>query len=160
MTIVGSGLHSSPWDAVKTLLSATSHQTSSVGKFGGVGALWTGYHTILAREIPFSILQYPLYEGLKRLMISRSAKSSSSDEKTNTPPMWQLCLCGSLAGGVAAAMTTPLDVVKTRTMTQNMARSSVPYQVRGLVTKYVTLSESLFVFYLIRFMFRYVTTMT
>ena len=60
------------------------------------------------REIPFTIIQFPLYEYLK----SVRAKQQGLPE---VAPI-EGAICGSFAGGVAAALTTPLDVIKTRLM--------------------------------------------
>lgn len=80
---------------------------SSTWKAGGVGAFLTGYTTTVAREIPFSFIQFPIYEGLK--------KGWASYQGSETNPV-QGAVCGSAAGAVAAAITTPLDVAKTRIM--------------------------------------------
>mmetsp|Transcript_17900 Transcript_17900/g.71759 ORF Transcript_17900/g.71759 Transcript_17900/m.71759 type:complete len:126 (+) Transcript_17900:158-535(+) len=60
------------------------------------------------REIPFAMLQMPLLEAMKRSW----ARYANVDQLA--PP--QVAACGSLCGGVAAAATTPLDVIKTRLM--------------------------------------------
>lgn len=44
---------------------------------------------------------------------------------------WESSFCGSLAGGIAAGLTTPLDVVKTRLMTQKAGSGAAQY--KGLV---------------------------
>lgn len=73
----------------------------------GVAGFWTGYGTTVAREIPFSMIQFPLWEGSK-------ARLSASLDRPLWP--WESAACGSASGAFAAAVTTPLDVVKTRLM--------------------------------------------
>jgi solute carrier family 25 S-adenosylmethionine transporter 26 len=94
----------------------------------GPGGLYRGYCTTLAREIPFSLiqvphstslspspsltpslsLQFPLWEFLKKQLAEATGQA--------TPPPWQGSVCGAVAGGFSAAVTTPLDVAKTRIM--------------------------------------------
>ena len=68
---------------------------------GGFG-LYRGFTATIQREIPFSAIQFPIYEYLK--------KRFAVDDRR------KMAMCGSIAGGVTAFLTTPLDVLKTRTM--------------------------------------------
>lgn len=72
-----------------------------------VGGLYRGYGVTLMREVPFAFIQFPLYERLKVEWTKIQGYEAS--------PL-QAAACGSFSGGVAAAFTTPLDVVKTRLM--------------------------------------------
>ena len=73
----------------------------------GIATFFTGYWTTVAREIPFSFIQFPMYEGLKKFW--RMAQGSDTTAA-------QGAACGSLAGAISSAVTTPLDVAKTRMM--------------------------------------------
>ncbi|GFS06905.1 S-adenosylmethionine mitochondrial carrier protein [Elysia marginata] len=74
----------------------------------GIGGFYRGYLTTVLREIPFSMIQFPLWEFLK---------SRWTEHQGGVPvTAWQSSLCGALAGGTSAALTTPLDVAKTRIM--------------------------------------------
>jgi len=73
----------------------------------GLATFFTGYWTTVAREIPFSFIQFPMYEGLKKVWAF-----AQGAETTPT----QGAMCGSFSGAIASAATCPLDVVKTRMM--------------------------------------------
>lgn len=80
----------------------------SILRTEGVLGLYRGYFTTLAREIPFALIQFPLWEFLKKRLAESTGQA--------TPPPWQGSVCGAVAGGFSAAVTTPLDVAKTRIM--------------------------------------------
>ncbi|CAH0477792.1 unnamed protein product [Peronospora belbahrii] len=84
----------------------------------GMVGFYRGYWSMIAREIPFSFIQFPLWESLKYQW---------SKKQNGTVSSLQGALCGSVAGGIAASITTPLDVVKTRLMLGKDAKG-VPYK--------------------------------
>src|ERR1700677_2062040 len=59
--------------------------------------------------ILFTLLQFPCYKLLKRQL----------SMTLNRKPLYahEAAVCGSIVGGVAAALTTPLDVLKTCVVT-------------------------------------------
>ncbi|XP_063796994.1 mitochondrial S-adenosylmethionine carrier protein [Pseudophryne corroboree] len=88
--------------------SSTTYQMfSSTLRQEGIRGLYRGYKSTVLREIPFSLVQFPLWEFLKDLWSWRQSAPLDS---------WQSAVCGAFAGGFAAAVTTPLDVAKTRIM--------------------------------------------
>lgn len=71
------------------------------------GGLYRGYGITLMREIPFAMIQFPLYEKFKVVW------SNYQDQLVS--PI-QAAACGSISGAIAGGLTTPLDVIKTRLM--------------------------------------------
>jgi solute carrier family 25 S-adenosylmethionine transporter 26 len=69
------------------------------------------------KQLPFTSIQFPLYEGLKSLMSLHLLDG-------RRPSPTEAAVCGSFAGAVAAVSTTPLDVVKTRVMLEARAAHS------------------------------------
>lgn len=76
-------------------------------KTEGFKGIYRGFGATILREIPFSFIQFPLWEYFK-----------ANWTETTGLPLGPHCvaLCGALAGGIAAGITTPLDVAKTRIM--------------------------------------------
>ena len=89
--------------------TSTSVLQETLAKSGFSG-LYRGYGITILREIPFSLVQFPLWEYFKFRW--------SQWQKSSILP-YQSMICGSLAGGVSAFVTTPLDVAKTNIMLQN-----------------------------------------
>ncbi|KAM0748845.1 mitochondrial carrier [Meredithblackwellia eburnea MCA 4105] len=89
----------------------------------GLGGFYRGFTTTVSREIPFTCIQFPLYESLKLLLVRRRTQNQSTTDSSQLPAI-QAAVCGSFAGGLAAAVTTPLDVAKTRIMLSSSSSSS------------------------------------
>ncbi|KAL4232319.1 hypothetical protein ACF0H5_009890 [Mactra antiquata] len=109
---IGACLIRVPVEVVKQRAQANRH-TSSLQIFKstvaaeGIQGLYRGYFSTVIREIPFSFIQFPLWEYLKL--------SWSKYQQYEVEP-WQSSICGAIAACIAAGTTTPLDVAKTRIM--------------------------------------------
>lgn len=91
--------YKSTWDAAKT-----------IARTEGFGALYSGYKATIVRDLPFSALQFAIYEQERRFAQSWSGKEDIG--------LGLEVFTAVSAGGAAGVMTCPLDVVKTRTQTQ------------------------------------------
>jgi len=78
----------------------------------GVGGVWRemyrGWSITVMREVPFTVIQFPLWEGLKEWRRRKTGRGGITAVESG--------VFGSVAGAVAAGVTTPLDVLKTRLM--------------------------------------------
>ncbi|KAI5459813.1 putative mitochondrial carrier protein [Mariannaea sp. PMI_226] len=99
-------------------LSSTSLQVFR--QLGGAGAskrLFTGYSALAARNLPFTALQFPIFEHVRaRIWESRTAAGRDISRRSLVETgLINGCSAGG-AGALAAFITTPSDVVKTRMM--------------------------------------------
>eukprot|EP00899_Mesostigma_viride_P002627 jgi/Mesvir1/12365/Mv00548-RA.1 len=92
-------------------------------KAEGVGGFFNGTSAMLAREIPLFVVGMVAYEQLKNLI--RGGKEGVGRELAP----WEKLGIGAMAGALAAMVTTPADVLKTRMMlngiTANVALTSL-----------------------------------
>jgi solute carrier family 25 S-adenosylmethionine transporter 26 len=78
-------------------------------------ALWRGYAALAGRNLPFTAMQFPMFERLKL-----SIREYRDRRGLTTGTIWEsgtiTAFSAGSAGAVAAVITTPIDVVKTRIM--------------------------------------------
>ncbi|KAI4345159.1 hypothetical protein L6164_012311 [Bauhinia variegata] len=75
----------------------------------GFRGLYAGYGSFLLRDLPFDAIQFCIYEQL-RLGYMLAARRNLNDPEN--------AVIGAFAGALTGAITTPLDVIKTRLMVQ------------------------------------------
>ncbi|KAG2437655.1 hypothetical protein HYH02_011036 [Chlamydomonas schloesseri] len=82
----------------------------------GIGAFFRSYRTTLVMNVPFTAMHFSVYETSKKLLLGNEGGAGSGVGEDEETLQVQL-VAGGLAGGCAAAVTNPLDVVKTRLQT-------------------------------------------
>jgi solute carrier family 25 S-adenosylmethionine transporter 26 len=101
---------------VSSTASSTNATLQTLAKFrSNPFALWRGYTALAGRNLPFTALQFPMFERLKeKIRMYRDEKGLTRGT------IWEsgiiTAISAGSAGTVAAVVTTPVDVVKTRIM--------------------------------------------
>ncbi|KAI1308406.1 Fe(2+) transporter [Mortierella claussenii] len=95
---------------------------SKVYRAEGLRAFYISYPTTLTMTIPFQSIQFASYEYLRKML----NPSGGYDPMTHI-------MAGGVAGGVAAAATTPLDVAKTLLQTRGESKDLRIRNCSGLV---------------------------
>ena len=93
----------------------------SVFQHEGLSAFYVSYPTTLCMTVPFTALQFVAYESISKVM----NPSGKYDPLTH-------CAAGAVAGGFAAGITTPLDVIKTLLQTRGTAADREIRHAKGL----------------------------
>jgi len=99
----------SPFELARTKLQASRTSYTELAailrgeiKSNGVRSMWKGLVPTLLRDVPFTAIYWCGYEMVKKMM-----------GQPKQPTMTTTLVAGSVAGGIAATLTLPLDVVKT-----------------------------------------------
>ena len=107
------GMYGGVTDAIKGILSKE-----------GFRGFYRGYSGGLARDVPFRVAQLTSFEAAKNLYLRTKRNNVSSvnksklseEEEVELSPL-EAAICGAAAGSFSAAITNPLDRIKTIMMT-------------------------------------------
>uniref|UniRef100_A0A7N8Y6Y3 Mitochondrial glutamate carrier 1 n=1 Tax=Mastacembelus armatus TaxID=205130 RepID=A0A7N8Y6Y3_9TELE len=103
--------------ATNTVLSPTQIAKELL-RTQGVQGLYKGLGATLMRDVPFSVVYFPLFANLNRLGKPCPGESS---------PFYWAFLSGCVAGSTAAVAVNPCDVVKTRLQSLNKGSNEETY---------------------------------
>lgn len=118
-TVVGDAIIT-PLDTVKQRMQVEGSPYRDIGAAvrgtyakEGLGAFFRSYRTTLIMNVPFTAVHFAAYESAKHAL-------RTADDDT----VFTQAVAGGAAGGLAAAATNPLDVVKTRLQTSTRYREA------------------------------------
>jgi solute carrier family 25 (mitochondrial iron transporter), member 28/37 len=117
-----------PFDTVKQRMQAASSSYRNIGHClshmyhkEGFRSFYLSLPTSLLLSVPFQAIQFPVYEALR----AYANPSAAYDPVTHSA-------AGAVSGALAAALTTPLDVIKTMLQTRGLAADLEVQQVSGM----------------------------
>jgi len=112
-----------PKEVLKSRLQAGAHGgVLGVARAAGLRGLYAGYWPTLLRNAPSNVLSFSSYELLRRAALSHRRRGGTGAEEL---PSGITAAAGALSGALAAVMTHPLDLVKTRLQTQGVGPAAV-----------------------------------
>lgn len=150
------GMYASTGEAVKGILNKR-----------GLSGFYEGYFGGLARDIPFRVAQLTSYEVAKNFYIrlKRQRSESSGGDGTDADKLSavEAATCGALAGSFSAAVTAPLDRIKTLLMTDSAAyggnvvscltkivnEEGVAGLCKGMVPRVIYIAPSVVIFFIV-----------
>lgn len=114
-----------PFDVIKQRLQLQQHRTiltclRSLIRNEGLRSLYLSYPTTLLLNVPFHAIQFPVYELMQDCF---------NPDRSYSPLVH--CVAGGIAGGVAAAATCPIDVLKTTLQTRGLLPAPEASQITG-----------------------------
>ncbi|KAJ8326555.1 hypothetical protein, variant 1 [Batrachochytrium dendrobatidis JEL423] len=92
---------------------STFHASTTILEKRGIAGMYHGWGATLIRDVPFTAIQFTLYETLKSFFVH-----THCDDDPLKLTTWHDMASGGISGVVAGCVTTPLDVIKTYLMTQ------------------------------------------
>jgi solute carrier family 25 iron transporter 28/37 len=117
-----------PFDVIKQRMqvhgstyTSISNCAKTVFKNEGLSAFYISYPTTLVMTVPFTAIQFSAYDSLSKVLNPQRGYDPLSH-----------CVAGGLAGAGAAALTTPLDVIKTLLQTRGTSRDETIRNCKGL----------------------------
>lgn len=139
---IGSDAVFTPMDVIKQRLQLTGSPyagladcTKRILREEGFKAFYASYRTTVVMNAPYTVAHVTTYEAAKKMLIS------ISPEKASEEGIIVHLTAGGAAGALASAVTTPLDVVKTRLQCQGVNgadrfnSSSIRYAIGKIVAK-------------------------
>jgi len=96
-------------------------------KTKGLKGLYSGLRSSLARDLPFDALEFATYEQLRKLYVKIFRKDDVRES--------EMLFLGMATGALVGTVTLPMDVVRTRIVTQPLKYQSVRKTVRLLATE-------------------------
>jgi solute carrier family 25 S-adenosylmethionine transporter 26 len=152
------------------MFKSTREAFTSILKIKGVAGLYQGFWGGVARDVPFRVAQLTSYEITKSIYLKMKARRQTISEssmsgvesKLELSPIESALLCGVIADTFSAAVTCPLDCIKTLLVTNGaeyggsvvscatkiISEEGMAGMMTGMIPRVVYIAPSVAVFFL------------